>query len=96
MASVKWALIQWFDGHNVSVMRITSKGQVTIPPELREKYGLAPQSEVEFIDTGHGVALQKVGVTSAATEKWLVDVRGITRGKMTTDEIMRLTRGDDE
>ena len=29
-------------------MRITSKGQVTIPQEIREKAGLLPNTEVEF------------------------------------------------
>ena len=29
-------------------MRLTSKGQVTIPQEIRERLGLLPQIEVEF------------------------------------------------
>ena len=29
-------------------MRMTSKGQVTIPAEIREKAGLLPHTEVDF------------------------------------------------
>jgi len=29
-------------------MRITSKGQVTIPKDIRERAGLLPNTEVEF------------------------------------------------
>ena len=36
-------------------MRITSKGQVTIPVEIREKLGLFPNSEVDFDVDGNAV-----------------------------------------
>ena len=38
-------------------MRITSKGQVTIPQEIREHAGLLPNTEVEFIIDGDLVLL---------------------------------------
>ena len=41
-------------------MRITSKGQVTIPVEIREKFGLLPHSEVEFEVVGQTVSIRKV------------------------------------
>ena len=41
-----------------SVMRITSKGQVTIPQEMRERYGLHPQTEVEFASGEGGVVIR--------------------------------------
>jgi AbrB family looped-hinge helix DNA binding protein len=40
-------------------MRITSKGQVTIPMEIREKMGLLPDTEVEFEVAGNTVCLKK-------------------------------------
>ena len=40
-------------------MRITSKGQVTIPQEIRERAGLLPNTEVEFIYDGKTVRLVK-------------------------------------
>src|ERR1700682_954204 len=39
-------------------MRITSKGQVTIPQELRERFGLLPNTEVEFVATPDGKELR--------------------------------------
>jgi AbrB family looped-hinge helix DNA binding protein len=45
-------------------MRITSKGQVTIPIEIRDKMGLLPDTEVEFKITGNSVFLKKVGFPS--------------------------------
>jgi AbrB family looped-hinge helix DNA binding protein len=31
-------------------MRVTTKGQVTIPQRIREKFGITPDSEVDFIE----------------------------------------------
>lgn len=39
---------------------VTSKGQVTIPKELREKYGIAPGAEVDFVAAEDGIRLRKV------------------------------------
>jgi AbrB family looped-hinge helix DNA binding protein len=41
-------------------MRITSKGQVTIPQAIREKYGLLPDTDVEFVVTGSRVTIVPV------------------------------------
>lgn len=76
-------------------MRITSKGQVTIPLEIRDTLGLLPNTEVEFsIDRG-AVRMTKAarpGARSRARE--IVErLRGRGTGSMTTDEIMRLMRG---
>ena len=70
--------------------RVTSKGQVTIPNYL----GLAPGSMVEFDVTPDG---QIVLINQDATPKpsRFEKVRGTATVKMTTDEIMALTRGDD-
>ena len=38
-------------------MRVTSKGQVTIPRDIREKLGIAPNSEVDFVEDGDRVYL---------------------------------------
>jgi len=76
-------------------MRITAEGQVTIPQALREKYGLDPHSEVEFIDMGDGVALRKVGATQGSFEQWMHTVAGSANAGLSTDEIMHMTRGED-
>ena len=76
-------------------MRITSKGQVTIPIEIREQYGLLPNTEVRFEADGNTVRLVK-GHPPDSRGKRLVDrIRGTATIKMTTDEIMALTRGEE-
>lgn len=40
-------------------MRITEKGQVTIPIEIREAYGFLPHTEVEFVRKGKDVVVRK-------------------------------------
>jgi antitoxin PrlF len=74
-------------------MRITSKGQVTIPIEVREKLGLLPETEVQFEIEGNVVRLRKVDGRSRRSRKLIVHLRGKGTVKMTTDEIMSLTRG---
>ncbi len=78
-------------------MKITTKGQVTIPVEIREKLGLLPNSEVEFEVVGQSVRIRKVRRTDAAGRrgKSIVQrLRGRGSVRMTTDEILALTRGD--
>lgn len=73
-------------------MRITSKGQVTIPKDLRDRFGLQPETEVEFI--AEGSALRLVHSPKARRGKKLVAMmRGKATAGMGTDEIMALTRG---
>jgi AbrB family looped-hinge helix DNA binding protein len=74
-------------------MRITSKGQVTIPIEIREKMGLLPDTEVEFRITGNTVVLKKVGSPSKRSRDLINRMRRKATLKMTTDEILALTRG---
>jgi AbrB family looped-hinge helix DNA binding protein len=78
-------------------MRITSKGEVAIPQEIREKLGLLPDTEVEFIVEGNTVRLVKATEPKQPTrgEELVRRLRGAGKFGMTTDEIMRLTRGDD-
>jgi AbrB family looped-hinge helix DNA binding protein len=75
-------------------MRITSKGQVTIPQEIREKLGLLPHTEVEFILDGRSVRIVKARARSRRSRgASVVDrLRGRARVSMTTDEILALTR----
>ena len=74
-------------------MRITSKGQVTIPQEIRERLGLLPYSEVEFEIDGDSVRVRKrrSGGRGAAL---IARMRGSAKAGMRTDEIMKLTRGE--
>jgi len=74
-------------------MRITSKGQVTIPIEIREKAGLLPNTEVEFRITGSTVILKKAGSPSKRSRDLINRMRRKATMNMTTDEILSLTRG---
>jgi len=42
-----------------NLMRVTSKGQVTIPLRIREKYGLMPETQVEFVERDGDVIVKK-------------------------------------
>lgn len=77
-------------------MRVTSKGQVTIPVEIRERLGLLPNSEVEFEVEGNTVRIKKARGrrTRGRGRSIVARLRGRATAGMTTDEIMALTRGD--
>jgi len=76
-------------------MKITSKGQVTIPQEIRRKMGLFPHTEVTFQVKGNAIQIIKVSRPETSRGKRLTDmIRGSATVKMTTDEIMALTRGE--
>ncbi len=70
-------------------MRVTQKGQVTIPLEVRRALGIQPGSEVEF-DVDDRGARMRVGRDLVAGE--IAQMRGAGEGTMTTDEILALTR----
>jgi antitoxin PrlF len=75
-------------------MRITTKGQVTIPRDVREKLGILPHSEVEFVIEGNVAVLRKVEKSESRGKRVVERMRGRATVRMTTDEIMALTRGD--
>jgi AbrB family looped-hinge helix DNA binding protein len=77
-------------------MRITSKGQVTIPVAIREKAGLLPGTEVEFECEGDTVRIARSKAPRGETrgQRAVRLLRGSGSVRMTTDEIMALTRGD--
>ena len=74
-------------------MRITSKGQVTIPQEIREKLGLLPETDVEFEIDGNAVRIRKASAGHRRGKAVIAAMRGRATGGMTTEEIMALTRG---
>jgi AbrB family looped-hinge helix DNA binding protein len=78
-------------------MRITSKGQVTIPVEIREKAGLLPGTEVDFELDGDKVCIVRAAAPRGETRGQRVVRRlwGSATVKMSTDEIMALTRGEE-
>jgi antitoxin PrlF len=73
--------------------KVTSKGQVTIPKPLRDHLGLEPGSSVEFELAGDGRVF--LVARRAPPRSKFARLRGSARSRMTTDEIMALTRGED-
>ena len=78
-------------------MRITSKGQVTIPLQIRERAGLLPHAEVEFELDGKAVRIRRVktrdhGDGAGRGARVVAHLRGRGDVAMSTDAIMALTR----
>jgi len=78
-------------------MRVTSKGQVTIPLDIRERAGLLPNTEVEFDYDGKRVVIRAARRKTRPTrgQQLVARMRGRAGKGMTTDQILALTRGDD-
>jgi AbrB family looped-hinge helix DNA binding protein len=76
-------------------VRITSKGQVTIPQDIRERLGLLPDTEVEFEVDRDAVRITRAEGATARTRgrDLIARMRGRATTRMTTDQIMRLMRG---
>jgi len=74
-------------------MKITTKGQVTIPKDIRERLGLLPHTEVEFEVRGDVVLVTKAE-TGRRGRLIIENLRGRGDVPMTTDEIMALTRAE--
>ena len=75
-------------------MRITSKGQVTIPQEIRERFGLLPDTEVDFVARKNSVQIVKSTNPGRLTrgQALVRRLRGRAGVGMSTDEILALTR----
>ena len=81
-------------------MRVRQKGQVTIPKEVRERLGIQPGSEVDFIPDREGARLVLIeGETAearraASIQAWADSVAGtLDLGGMTADEYFEWLRG---
>ena len=73
-------------------MRLTSKGQVTIPLDIRERLGLTPGSEVEFEIVGDTVRVRKATRQTRGQEV-VARLRGAATGRLSSDQILKHTRG---
>lgn len=76
-------------------MRVTTKGQVTIPQDIRERAGFLPGTEVEFVMDEAGIVRVRRPAGQArnpAVEDAVARLRGAARGGLSTEEIMALTR----
>lgn len=78
-----------------NTMQITSKGQVTIPQDVRNRLGLLPHTEVEFEVAEDHALIRKSNRATRPSDRGtriLEALRGTADTRMSTDEIMALTR----
>ena len=71
-------------------MRVTSKGQVTIPRNVREILGITPETDVDFIEDNGRFYIVKTDEPKIRGK--FKKLRGIATAKMSTNEILNLTR----
>jgi AbrB family looped-hinge helix DNA binding protein len=76
-------------------MRITSKGQVTIPKHVRDRVGLLPLTAARFQTVDGGAMIRPVEPDDAGSfEEWLRSAPRPDAG-LSTDEILAMTRERD-
>lgn len=76
-------------------MRITSKGQVTIPQEIRQRAGLTPNMEVEIVMELDKVVLRKAKDQKSRGAQAVERLRRARpKTRLSTDQILALTRGE--
>ncbi|MCU0724578.1 MAG: AbrB/MazE/SpoVT family DNA-binding domain-containing protein [Planctomycetes bacterium] len=73
-------------------MKVTTKGQVTIPLAVRRKLGIVAGTEVEFVEEIGRVVVRKTGAGGRG-RALVARMRGRGSVRMSTDEILSLTRG---
>ena len=71
-------------------MRVTTKGQVTIPRDIREKLGIIPETDIDFQEDNGRFYIVKT--TKPKVTHKFKKLRGIATANMTTDQILNLTR----
>ena len=71
-------------------MRVTTKGQVTIPRKIREVLGITPETEIDFEEQNGKFYIVKTNKPRKTDN--FKKLRGIATAQMSTDEIMSLTR----
>jgi AbrB family looped-hinge helix DNA binding protein len=76
-------------------MRIISKGQITIPQELRLRAGLMPNMEIEFVFKDGKITLRKAEQQKSRGQLAVEGLRqALPRTTLSTDEILALSRGE--
>lgn len=73
---------------------LTSKSQVTIPKRVREALGVGPGEQVDFRTNDQGETVIERAEAEQPVETRFARWRGAWKGRMTTDEIMAMSRGE--
>lgn len=74
--------------------RVTTKGQVTIPKDIREAFGIEPGDELTFAETETGIEIRKKEPTTADGEDPFEKYRGTAASDESMPERMRRLRGE--
>ena len=87
-----------YRGHGMA-MKVSARGQVTIPRRIRDRLGFGPGSSVTFeVGDDGGVTIRNTGSGHASLPQVpgrFARVRGCATAGLSTDQIMALTRGAD-
>jgi AbrB family looped-hinge helix DNA binding protein len=75
-------------------MRINSKGQVTIPADLRHRHGFSEGDEVEVVEDGDTLRIVRVEGAPTRGQRIVERMRGSAGPGLSTDELMELLRGE--
>ena len=71
-------------------MKIGERGQVTIPQKYRSRFGLAPATEVEFVEQSGHLILKKAAPKSHPIAKYV----GVLKGRgLRSDDLVEAMRG---
>jgi AbrB family looped-hinge helix DNA binding protein len=75
-------------------VKLNSKGQVTIPADLRHKHGFTEGDDVEVIEDGETLRIVHARGGASRGERLVARMRGTATTKMSTDQLMELLRGE--
>lgn len=75
-------------------MRLNSKGQVTIPAELRHRHGFAEGDEVDVIEDGNTLRIVHNTPGESRGARAVSRLRGKATTDLSTDALMELLRGE--
>lgn len=76
--------------------KVTSKGQITIPLEVRKRLGIRKGDQVEFDTTKAGTVIRPVRCVEDPFDKWMGAVGGFPGGLKEINAWIREMRGHDE
>ncbi len=74
-------------------MKITSAGQIPLPPELMKQLGFFPDAEIEYQVEGETLLLRKSKPRNKGKNLVLL-IKGTAKTGLSTDQIMELSRGE--
>jgi AbrB family looped-hinge helix DNA binding protein len=75
-------------------MRLNSKGQVTIPAALRERYDLHEGDEVDVVEDGNVLRIVRVEGSQTRGQRAVERMRGRATTTLSTDQLMELLRAE--